>query len=338
MIRLSICIPTYNFGKFIGETLDSILPQMTSEVELIVLDGGSTDDTSDVVRQKFADAPNLIYQRQTQRGGIDRDIEHAIDLARGDYCWLFSADDVMLPGAVQDVLATIHSNSDVYICEHKLCDINLRVLSDHPIFKTPIGPCRFDFSDAVQRKNYFRQAKNSEAFFSFLAGPIFRKSIWDQAPVPESFRGTCWIVAGHLLWGMRNGMSVEYLARCFLLKRGENDSFADRGMVNRFRIAVEGFQHIAYQIFGVGSWETKHIQRTIQSEIPLRILLKTKWDVLLAPELESRDMLDRVARMHYANQGLLGVMKHGVYTMTPAACVPGLLWVKRMLRRVRGRR
>jgi predicted GTPase len=39
-IRLSVCIPTYNFGRFIGETIDSIVRQATEEVEIVVLDGG----------------------------------------------------------------------------------------------------------------------------------------------------------------------------------------------------------------------------------------------------------------------------------------------------------
>lgn len=49
-IRLSICMPTYNFGKFIGETLESIMKQIPDGVEIVVLDGGSTDNTCDVVK------------------------------------------------------------------------------------------------------------------------------------------------------------------------------------------------------------------------------------------------------------------------------------------------
>lgn len=40
--RLSICIPTYNFGEFIGETLDSIVCQATDETEIVIVDGAST--------------------------------------------------------------------------------------------------------------------------------------------------------------------------------------------------------------------------------------------------------------------------------------------------------
>src|SRR5436189_130716 len=104
MMQLSICIPTYNFGKFIGQTLDSILPQVCSGVEVIVLDGGSIDDTADIVSIRRREYPMLTYHHQDFRGGIDRDIEKVVSLAQGQYCWLFSADDIMLPGAVDKIL------------------------------------------------------------------------------------------------------------------------------------------------------------------------------------------------------------------------------------------
>ena len=52
---LSICIATYNRASYIGETLDSIIPQLDDDVELLVVDGASTDNTEDVVRKYAAE-------------------------------------------------------------------------------------------------------------------------------------------------------------------------------------------------------------------------------------------------------------------------------------------
>ena len=76
--RLSISIPTYNFGKFIGEMLDSILPQVTDEVEVLVVDGASTDDTEGVARKRQERFPLLKYYRLPKKGGIDRDMAKAV--------------------------------------------------------------------------------------------------------------------------------------------------------------------------------------------------------------------------------------------------------------------
>ncbi len=78
---LSICIPIYNFGAFIGETLASILPQATDEVEVLVVDGASTDNTPEVIAAIQRTFPGLRYNRLEKKGGIDRDMARSVELA-----------------------------------------------------------------------------------------------------------------------------------------------------------------------------------------------------------------------------------------------------------------
>jgi abequosyltransferase len=313
MIQLSICIPTYNFGKFIGQTLDSLLPQVSKNVEVIVLDGGSIDDTADIVSIRQREYPMLTYHHQNFRGGIDRDIEKVISLAQGQYCWLFSADDIMLPGAVNKILEAIKSNYDVYICEHILCNLKMDPIREHPPFNKMSGSRLFNLGDASQRKEYFRSARTSEAFFSFLSGPIFKKTIWDSANIPESFRDTCWIVAGHLLSMVSKGLTVNYLGETLLHKRGENDSFSDRGMVNRYRIAIEAFHHVGNSLFGKFSEEAFHIRRVLQLDIPVRYLILAKLRATENQDKEDIKVLNRLVIMHYADPSLSNWMKYALY-------------------------
>jgi abequosyltransferase len=335
MIQLSICIPTYNFGKFIGQTLDSILPQVCSSVEVIVLDGGSIDDTADIVSIRQVEYPMLTYHHQNFRGGIDRDIEKAVSLAQGQYCWLFSADDIMLPGAVDKILKAIKSNADVYICEHVLCNLKMDPISEHPPFNNISHPRLFNLGDASQRKEYFYSARTSEAFFSFLSGPIFRKTIWDTPNIPESFRDTCWIVAGHLLSMVSKGLTVNYLGETLLHKRGENDSFSDRGMVNRFRIAIETFHHIGDSVFGKFSQEAFHIRRVLQLDIPLRYLMFAKLKAAENPDREDIKVLNRLAMKHYADPGVSNWIKYTIYKTTTPLTLKLYLGLKKLWREIR---
>ncbi len=100
MIKLSICIPTYNFADFIGETLQSIADQLDDRVEVVVVDGASTDNTGDVVRTFTNTYPNIRYHLLEEKGGIDVDMARSVELARGEFCWLFSSDDVMCHDAL----------------------------------------------------------------------------------------------------------------------------------------------------------------------------------------------------------------------------------------------
>lgn len=318
MIHLSICIPTYNFGRFIGETLDSILPQLTIGAELIVFDSGSTDETLHEVMARQSECNQLIYYQQGFRGGIDRDIEKVVSLARGKYCWLFSADDVMLPGAVEKVFAAIRSNYDVYLCEHVLCTLDMQPIRKHPPLNKMGHPRLFNFYDVSQRKEYFRLARTSEAFFSFLSGPIFKKEIWDAATsVPESFRDSCWIVAGHLLSMIPRGITLYYLNEILIHKRGDNDSFAEKGMVNRCAIAINGYRKIADTIFGHDSFEAFHIRRSVRNDLTVRHLLNTKFDCMNAKLHEDKIALDQLVAIHYADPPLRNRINLLIYKITP---------------------
>lgn len=332
--KLSICIPTYNFGQFIGQTLDSLLPQISKEVEVIILDGGSTDDTGKVVADRQRAYGQLIYCYQEFRGGIDRDIETVVSLARGKYCWLFSADDIMLPGAIDKILAAIKSGDDVYLCEHVMCNLEMKPVRDYPTFNNISHPRLFNLGDASLRKEYFRLARTSEAFFSFLAGPVFKKEVWDGASIPESFRGTCWIVAGHLLSRVPEGITINYLGEAFLYKREGNDSFSNGSQVNRCKIGIENFQHIANVVFGNQSEEAFHIRRVLHRDVPLRSLLSAKLRAAKYPEREDVEMLRRLVKMHYADSTLGNWIKSSLFYAAPQSVLKVAYYFVRSLRKV----
>jgi abequosyltransferase len=313
MKKLSICIPTYNFGEFIGQTLDSILPQITLDVEVVILDGGSTDDTAEVVAARQFDYKQLSYYYQDFRGGIDRDIEKVVSLAQGKYCWLFSADDIMLPGAVDKILEEIKFDMDIYICEHILCDLNMQPIREYPPFNNVTPQRIFNMSLTAEKKEYFYSARTSEAFFSFLAGPIFKKEIWDKVNIPQTFRGTCWIVAGRLLSVISEGVSIKYLGVVLLNKRGENDSFSNQGIVNRYKISIINFQHVADVIFGRSSRESFHIRRVLRSDVSISALLRAKLRAREEPVKENIMLLQQIVDIHYSDATIGNLVRRVIF-------------------------
>jgi len=125
---LSICIATYNRADFIGETLDSIIPQLTGEVEIVVVDGASTDATRTVMDRYVADCPGLRYIRLPEKGGVDQDFCKAVETARGEYCWLFPDDDLFKPGAVKRVLDELRSGPSLVIVNAEVMDRDFSTL------------------------------------------------------------------------------------------------------------------------------------------------------------------------------------------------------------------
>ena len=113
---ISICIPTYNFGAFISETLESLEQQDLSGAEIVVLDSASTDNTQEVVASFACRLPNLRYIRTDKKLGIDRDMARVAAEAHGQFIWLFSADDVMRPDALALVKPYLKEEYDVLLC------------------------------------------------------------------------------------------------------------------------------------------------------------------------------------------------------------------------------
>ena len=153
--------------------------------------------------------------------------------------------------------------------------------------------------------------------------------------IPESFRGTCWIVAGHLLSMVSEGLTVNYLGETLLHKRGENDSFSDRGMINRYRIAIEAFHHVGNSVFGKFSEEAFHIRRVLQLDIPIRYLMLAKLKAAENPDREDIKVLNRLAKMHYADPGLSNLMKYALYKITPNFTIKMYRGFKKLWRKTR---
>lgn len=168
---LSICIATYNRSTFIGETLDSIIPQLSDDVELLVVDGASTDNTETVV-QGYADREPLIrYVRLAEKGGVDQDYCKAVELARGEFCWLFTDDDLLKPGAVAAVIAAINDGYDLIVVNAEVRDSELTTILRH----RQIGLQNNKIYMPNDMSGFFADTLH---YLSFIGAVVIRRSIW----------------------------------------------------------------------------------------------------------------------------------------------------------------
>jgi glycosyltransferase involved in cell wall biosynthesis len=109
---VSVVVPAYNSGRFIGEAIQSVREQSHRELELLVVDDGSTDDTPEVVA-RFGSRVTLV--RQANSGAaVARNT--GMRLARGRFVAFLDADDVWLPGKLAAQIAHLARHPEVSLC------------------------------------------------------------------------------------------------------------------------------------------------------------------------------------------------------------------------------
>ena len=294
MPRLAICIPTYNFGQYIGATLNSIIPQLSDDCEIVILDGGSIDETEAVVRAAQVRCKRISYHQREQPGGIDGDMARVVALAEADHCWLFSADDLMIPGAIDRVLAATAEGCDVVLVSHSDCTLDMKEIAPvHPVLR---GDSRsFEVTNPNEREAYFQGAETSEAFFSFMSGLVVRRACWQpDQPAAIFHERSCWSHAARLLTRMRDdGLRIAFIAEPLVARRGDNDSFRSAGLVARIALAIDGYTRIVADIFGPDSRELVHLRRVLRAEFKFGLLFHAKG--VAARDRHTRTELYRLA-------------------------------------------
>jgi glycosyltransferase involved in cell wall biosynthesis len=134
---VSVVIPAFNVGRFVGDALKSVLAQGYPALEIFVVDDGSSDDTCEVV-ERYANDVTLIRQKNA---GAAVARNEGIARARGKYIALLDADDFWLPGKLHHQVAHLESHPDVGMC----------CTGWHVLFPDPSGNYEFPKQEAPRQ-------------------------------------------------------------------------------------------------------------------------------------------------------------------------------------------
>ncbi len=154
MARVSVLMPAYNAGRYIGAAIESILAQTYKDFEIIVVDDGSSDETGAVA----SSYPGVRYFKEPHRG-ISPTRNSALEKAQGELIAFLDADDLWTP----DKLA-----------------LQVEYLDSHPDCR--IVFCRYrNFSDTPEEELDADQKKLIDTEISqYMAGACLRRNVYEQ--------------------------------------------------------------------------------------------------------------------------------------------------------------
>ena len=105
---VTVVTPSYNHGRFIRQTIESVLSQSYQRIEYLVMDGGSTDDTVPILRSYG----NLLAWVSEPDGGQSTTINKGWRRARGTIIAYLNSDDTYLPGAIEKAVAALGAHPE----------------------------------------------------------------------------------------------------------------------------------------------------------------------------------------------------------------------------------
>ncbi len=108
--KISVIIPAYNSEEYICECIESALNQTHKNLELIVVNDGSADNTG-LILEKYADKYENVKVITTENGGVSRARNVGLDNAHGDYIMFLDSDDLLVTNAVEILLQDLKDNN-----------------------------------------------------------------------------------------------------------------------------------------------------------------------------------------------------------------------------------
>lgn len=180
---VSILINNYNYGRFLPEAIDSALNQTYSNIEVIVVDDGSTDNSQEIVKN-YGDRIIPILK---QNGGQASAFNEGFAASRGEIICFLDSDDLFKPEKVAEVVNVFTEHPDIGWCFH-----SLEFFSDNPekfIPETYTGS-----SGKYDIRPYIKKGKlKGKLPFAGTAtsGVCFKRTLLQQIlPMPEAIRIT----------------------------------------------------------------------------------------------------------------------------------------------------
>ena len=116
-MKVSVIVPMYNVGEYIHDCLKSLAAQTLSDMEVILVDDGCTDDTPETAQQYADQYPHRFRLVHKKNGGLSDARNYGIPLAQGEYICFLDSDDFVEPTLYEKLSRLMDEGCDVAVCD-----------------------------------------------------------------------------------------------------------------------------------------------------------------------------------------------------------------------------
>ena len=163
MSGISILINNYNYGRFLGAAIESVINQSSPPEQIIVVDDGSTDDSVEIARA-YEERGVLVVQKEN--GGQNSAIRHGLKYINHEYTIILDSDDTLHPDACAKIKKAIASGNQPTAIMYRLRVVNLEREKMHSL---PVLPfVRSNTRAYVLKHGYINHAPTSGTAYKTL--------------------------------------------------------------------------------------------------------------------------------------------------------------------------
>ena len=189
-----------NRAFYLKQLLELIINQYQDNVELVIVDGASTDETYDVIVTAQMKISNIQYIRLKEKRGVDRDFSLAVNKANGEFCWLLPDDDLIKPTAIKNILFMINKNTNLII-------VNAEIWSKEMDFLLASKTVKIKNNEEYNRNNFDNFFISFSNHISFIGSVVIRKSVWNKRQKHKYF-GSWFVHVGIIFQDVLDGIKV----------------------------------------------------------------------------------------------------------------------------------
>lgn len=243
MPTLSVILPVYNVESYLRKCVDSILNQTYKDFELIIVDDGSTDQSSNIC--DMYETHPLVTVIHRKNGGLSAARNTGIAVAKGEYITFCDSDDWIDSEMYSQMMRSIKKdNSDIVVCGHRVVSESGKVLEEVTTEDMVL--------DGKTATKYILEDKSIQ---SFAWNKIYRKELFKEIRYPENriYEDTA---CTYLLFYESHQVSLlhnvyyNYLRRANSICLSANKDVYRKRMVDNFRAFYERYQFsVAHEEF-----------------------------------------------------------------------------------------
>ena len=175
MPKVSVVVPVYNVDKYLERCLDSLVYQTLKDIEIVIVNDGSTDKSAEIIKKYVQSYPNKVFAFEKENGGLSDARNFGIKKCHGDYIGFVDSDDYVSLDMFKKLYEkAISKDFDITVCDVRLVwknkskEISSKVIND--IFdKDDIKKQMIDIYPTAWNKLYKRNLFDSV---------LFKKGVW----------------------------------------------------------------------------------------------------------------------------------------------------------------